>query len=185
MQKCYKCLVRVMLFWIFFNAVLHAFCGCCSNLNTPYKRCAYSSDYPGVIVRKKAICFPYLFYTNGPTDITPLPWQQTGETLQIGTSVSGLKYSVIRQRTAALSVSKDSFPKHSWMRTYTDGSATDAVWNGGAGDNILYLDNQSNTRYTPNREVLLQFLRGRPDFRQGFYCDLWFLLGLPPDNHFR
>lgn len=45
----------------------------------------------------------------------------------------GHEYNQVQIRPATLSVIEDSFPEHPWIQAYTDGSAPNAVINGGVG----------------------------------------------------
>ena len=81
----------------------------------------------------------------------PVPWEQASGTIQINTSVSGLapgdESNDLQKRSAALGMIHENYPEQSWIHVYTDGSATSAVKNGGAGIFITYPDNHCDTKY--------------------------------------
>jgi ribonuclease HI len=83
----------------------------------------------------------------------PVPWEQASDSLQINTSVCGLisgnEYNELEKRAATLCMIQDMYPNQAWIHAYTDGSATKAVMNGGAGIFISYPDGHQETRHIP------------------------------------
>ena len=85
-----------------------------------------------------------------PEDFKPIssipestPWNEENRTMtQIRTAVRGVTnkedQNEIERRAATLSLLDDDYPGESWIRAYTDGSAEEAVRNGGAGVYIEY-----------------------------------------------
>jgi hypothetical protein len=76
----------------------------------------------------------------GPT-LTFCPWEDSRHhNVSINTSIgqyAGREVSDVVKRTAVYSMIEELYPKESWIHVYTDGSATRAVKNGGAG---VYMD---------------------------------------------
>ena len=84
-----------------------------------------------------------------PSNVLPLtyipeqtPWKEPKTRIEIRKTVPGV-YSIkeqneVEKRTAAMATIEDSYPEGAWTRVYTDGSATDATHNGGAGIYIQY-----------------------------------------------
>ena len=71
-----------------------------------------------------------------PTDL-PQPWNEDHKNLHISTTVpqvaSGDTQDDTVRRTLTLAMIAERYPEESWIQVYTDGSATNAVANGGAG----------------------------------------------------
>ena len=68
------------------------------------------------------------------------PWEQMPSTLDIQTEIPGItgqeNQNDIIKRSLTLAMIDDIYPQESWIHVYTDGSATNAVANGGAGVSI-------------------------------------------------
>ena len=87
-----------------------------------------------------------------PEDCEPLssvpnttPWEEETRTLiKIRTDIKNVtnkdEQNDFERRTATLSLLDDDYPRESWIRAYTDGSAEGAIINGGAGVYIEYPD---------------------------------------------
>lgn len=76
------------------------------------------------------------------------PWKEEHRLpLQIQTKVKGIfnkeEQNSVERRTATLSFLDEEYPPDLWIRVYTDGSAQNAVQNGGAG---VYIEYPNNTR---------------------------------------
>ncbi|BFZ07875.1 hypothetical protein BsWGS_10914 [Bradybaena similaris] len=94
--------------------------------------------------------------------LQPVLWEQASDNLQISTSINGLElgqdYNELQKRTATLSMIQERYPEHTYIQAYTDGSAVNAVRNGGAGIYILYPENQQReTRYAPTGKYCSNF----------------------------
>ena len=88
-----------------------------------------------------------------PTVVAPLssvpehtPWKEADYAqITIQTEVKGVQngemQSSLVRSTATLSVLDDKYPCDTWIRVYTDGSAHNAIKNGGAGAYIEYPNN--------------------------------------------
>ena len=57
--------------------------------------------------------------------------------------------SPIVKKTLTMSILEDKYPTQSWIRIYTDGSATNATKNGGAGIYIEYPNGEKKTKANP------------------------------------
>lgn len=86
------------------------------------------------------------------TSLTPIPEQtpwteEAGLPIHIETKVTGIldreEQNSVQRRTATLSFLDEKYPQDLWIRVYTDGSAQNAVKNGGAG---VYIEYPNNTR---------------------------------------
>ena len=82
------------------------------------------------------------------------PWrEESGLQIHIQTEVPGVfgkdEQNEIQRRTVTLSFLDDEYPQHCWIRVYTDGSAQNAVKNGGAGIYIEYPNNSRDTVKIP------------------------------------
>ena len=82
------------------------------------------------------------------------PWKDEHRlSLQIQTKVRGIfdkeEQNSVQRRTATLSFLDEEYPQDLWIRAYTDGSAQNAVRNGGAGVYIEYLNNTRDTARLP------------------------------------
>ena len=74
------------------------------------------------------------------SDLLPQPWNNDYKLLQITTSVPqvtpGESQDDSVKRTLTLAMIDEQYPAESWIHVYTDGSATNAVADGGAGVHI-------------------------------------------------
>ena len=82
------------------------------------------------------------------------PWREGNKmTIHIQTQVPGIlekeEQNSIERKTTTLSFLDDEYPQDCWIRVYTDGSAQDAVKNGGAGVYIEYPNNNRDTAKIP------------------------------------
>lgn len=82
------------------------------------------------------------------------PWRERHETsINIQTHMRGIlsedEQNSIQRMTAALSHLDDEYPGDLWVRVYTDGSALDAIRNGGAGVYIEYPHKSRDMIKTP------------------------------------
>jgi ribonuclease HI len=82
------------------------------------------------------------------------PWRERYEIpINIQTHVKGIlsedEQNSVQRRTATLSFLDDEYPQDIWVRVYTDGSAQNAVRNGGAGVYIEYPHKPRDTIRTP------------------------------------
>jgi len=102
------------------------------------------------------------------TDL-PEPWKYDLSNLTINTAVPGLSPAT-RDETAKLALTQamidDQYPSENWTRVYTDGSATAAIKDGGAGVFITHISGRSEsislptgkhcTNYRAEVEAILQ-----------------------------
>ena len=74
------------------------------------------------------------------TDLLPQPWNNNYKKFQISTAVPqvipGETQVDVVKRTLTLAMIAEQYPAESWIQVYTDGSATNAVADGGAGVHI-------------------------------------------------
>ena len=72
------------------------------------------------------------------------PWNTTNSRLSIHTSIPGVlpgdNQSEVAKSSLTLAAIEERYPKEAWIHIYTDGSATNAISNGGAGVNITHPD---------------------------------------------
>jgi len=75
-----------------------------------------------------------------PTTLLPQPWTEESPNLQVHTTVPYLSAGDLQddvvKRTLTQAMIAERYPDESWIHVYTDGSATNAVKNGGAGIHI-------------------------------------------------
>ncbi|RUS90555.1 hypothetical protein EGW08_001732 [Elysia chlorotica] len=95
-----------------------------------------------------------------PSNVLPLtyipeqtPWKEPKTHIEIKRTVPGV-YSIkeqsdVEKRTAAMATIEDLNPVEAWTRIYTDGSATNAIQNGGAGIYIQYPNAEKDTISIP------------------------------------
>ena len=78
----------------------------------------------------------------------------------IQTSVPNITTKVeqtsIVKKTLTMSLLEEKYPSESWVRVYTDGSATNATTKGGAGKYIQYPNGEQQIRGNTNRPTLFQ-----------------------------
>ncbi|BFZ18114.1 hypothetical protein BsWGS_21153 [Bradybaena similaris] len=67
---------------------------------------------------------------------------------------------------------EDSYPKETWIHAFTDGSAIDAVRNGGAGVFITFPDDHQETRHLPTGRFCSNYMTET----QASKYDLWLQL---------
>ena len=92
-----------------------------------------------------------------PLDIEPIKlkehWRETPTNFKVITSVPNLSFkddnSKEKQRSVAMQMIEDKYPKEAWTHVFTDGSACNAVKNGGAGAYIQYTGGESKTVSEP------------------------------------
>ena len=95
-----------------------------------------------------------------PTSTLPLtfsdlqqPWNEDWTNLRISTTVpnvtEGDSQDDTAKRALTLAMMEERFPYESWIHAYTDGSATNAVSNGGAGVYLKFPDGQTTTAKIP------------------------------------
>jgi ribonuclease HI len=81
------------------------------------------------------------------------PWRIKSNNFIIRTSVPHLgnkdENSDIVMRTLTQAMIEDAYPGEAWVHAYTDGSATDARWKGGAGFFIQYPNGQQHEEGIP------------------------------------
>ena len=81
-----------------------------------------------------------------PPDCGPPPWINKLQDITIHTTVPNLttkdEHSDVSKRALTLAMLEDRYPQEAWIRAFTDGSATNAVWRGGAGVYITFPDGQ-------------------------------------------
>ena len=98
-----------------------------------------------------------------PPDIEPIQtieraydWKDDPGRYKVSTKVPGLNMkgetSKGNQRLTSLEMIQDRFPQEAWTHVYTDGSASDAVRNGGAGVYIQYQHGNSKSIAEPTGE---------------------------------
>ena len=82
-----------------------------------------------------------------------VPWEDPEVKVEVKTTIPGIfskqNQNDIELRTAALATIEEEYPSESWTRAYTDGSADNAVNNGGAGIYIEHPDKSIITRAIP------------------------------------
>ena len=87
-----------------------------------------------------------------PYDL-PQPWNEDFTNLHISTTVhqinSGDYQDDIVKRTLTLAMIAEKYPEESWIHVYTDGSATRAVFDGGAGVFVKYPEEHTITTGIP------------------------------------
>ena len=83
----------------------------------------------------------------------PPPWEERIENVNIRTTVPHFttkdEHSDESKKALTLAMLEEKYPKEAWIRVYTDGSATDAVWRGGAGVYIEYPNGQWQAEAVP------------------------------------
>ena len=82
------------------------------------------------------------------------PWEkQTYLQVTIQTTITGVygdeQQNDLQKRVAALSFLDEAYPNDLWTRVYTDGSAQNAVRNGGSGVYVEYPDGTTDTTSIP------------------------------------
>jgi len=87
-----------------------------------------------------------------PSDL-PQPWNEDFKNLHISTTVpqvtSGDSQDSLVKRTLTLAMIHEKYPAESWIYAYTDGSATSAVSDGGAGVYIRTPEGHTTTAGIP------------------------------------
>ena len=95
-----------------------------------------------------------------PSDIEPIQttgtmydWKDGPGRYKVSSKVPGLsmkgEISKEKQRLSSLEMIQNRFPQEAWTHVYTDGSASDAVRNGGAGVYIQYQNGNSKSIAEP------------------------------------
>ena len=86
-------------------------------------------------------------------DSGPPPWIDKLRDITIHTTVPHLttkdEHSDVSKRALTLAMLEERYPQEAWIRAYTDGSATNAVWRGGAGVYIQFPDGRRQARAIP------------------------------------
>ena len=81
------------------------------------------------------------------------PWKDGLENTTIETTVPYLttkdEQSNVTKKTLTLAMLEERYPQEAWIRVFTDGSATDAVRNGGAGVYIQYPSGETHAEAKP------------------------------------
>ena len=81
------------------------------------------------------------------------PWEQDRVNLEINTTVpqitSGECQSETAKKALAMAMIQENYPEEAWIHVYTDGSAINAVTNGGAGILIKYPGGNFDTNSLP------------------------------------
>ena len=81
------------------------------------------------------------------------PWIDKHQNISIYTTVPHLtrreEHSDISKKILTMTMLEERYPQEAWIRVYTDGSATNAVWRGGAGVYIQLPNGQQQTKAIP------------------------------------
>ncbi|XP_070182474.1 uncharacterized protein [Littorina saxatilis] len=98
---------------------------------------------------------PHLPESTLPLDATgtcPTPWEANQKALEINTTVKGVTsrdMSDTSKKALTLAMIADHYPEEAWIHAYTDGSATEAVRDGGAGVLVRYPEGEAQTASIP------------------------------------
>ncbi|KAK7087559.1 hypothetical protein V1264_021593 [Littorina saxatilis] len=98
---------------------------------------------------------PHLPESTLPLDATgtcQTPWEANQRVLEINTTVKGVTswdMSDTSKKALTLAMIADHYPEEAWIHVYTDGSATDAVRDGGAGVLVRYPEGEAQTASIP------------------------------------
>ena len=95
-----------------------------------------------------------------PSQVLPLsfsldapPWEDSGDTITVQTTIPYVsnkgEHSDQVLKTLTLAALDERYPEESWIRAYTDGSATNAVKSGGAGVHIQYPSGEQEEQALP------------------------------------
>ncbi|XP_070173778.1 uncharacterized protein [Littorina saxatilis] len=111
----------------------------------------------GVQPSLKRQYLPHLPESTLPLDATrtcPTPWEANQRVLEINTTVKGVTsrdMSDTSEKALTLAMIADHYPEEAWIHAYTDGSATDAVRDGGAGvlHVVRYPEGEAQTASIP------------------------------------
>jgi ribonuclease HI len=83
----------------------------------------------------------------------PPPWEERENKITICTTVPHFtkkdEHSDVSKKALTMAMLDETYPHEAWIRVYTDGSATDAIQNGGAGVFIQYPDGQWQAEAVP------------------------------------
>ena len=81
------------------------------------------------------------------------PWKDRLKNIRIEATVPYLtakdEQSSVAKKTLTLAMLEERYPQEAWIRVFTDGSATDAVRNGGAGVYIQFPSGETQTEAKP------------------------------------
>jgi ribonuclease HI/endonuclease/exonuclease/phosphatase family metal-dependent hydrolase len=88
-----------------------------------------------------------------PATACSAPWEANQRVLEINTAVKYLgsrdSESDTSKKALTLAMIAEHYPNEAWIQVYTDGSATNAVSNGGAGVLVRYPDGETKTASIP------------------------------------
>lgn len=91
------------------------------------------------------------------TDDLPEPWKQDPWNVHLSLTVPGVSSGDAQdsgvKRTLTLAMLEDQYPQEAWIHAYTDGSATNATANGGAGVYMTTPGGQDTTASIPTGKL--------------------------------